>query len=418
MSPHPPAASSASPPRRFSLADAQRVYHLAGRGDRLGDKVKEALAVIHEAVGDYGAEHVALSFNGGKDCTVLVHLLAASLLFHLLPSSFPFSSFFSRKSRTTTTASSSLPLSKPRHPSLTRTASTTTSASTSTSRSSSPYPSSAAVAPSLISTSSALPPIPTVYIRCASPFPQVEAFVSLCVDWYGLELEAVEAGMKEALGSYLERNEAVKAVLVGVRRGDPHGANLQHLQPTDPSWPTFMRVHPILDWSYGDVWAFLREGSLTLGAEEERKEGEEGEGEKKAEGKAEGKGLGLEWCELYDYGYTSLGSTHNTFPNPLLRATTTDGHYSGAEQEGSERAPLGGWRPAWELEDEAAERAGRETNVASVVAQTPHQPGQPDQPQLAGNGVKEDQGKKEDGDVPADAEEPIGEAGDGTKEGH
>lgn len=44
--------------------------------------------------------------------------------------------------------------------------------------------------------------------------------------------------------------------------------------------------------------------------------------------------------------YTSLGSTYNTFPNPLLK-------------DMADSTVLGGWRPAWELTDETKERAGR-----------------------------------------------------------
>ncbi|BGP14229.1 hypothetical protein JCM10213_005880 [Rhodosporidiobolus nylandii] len=327
--PHPPAAASAVPARQFSLEDARAVYALAEEDSRLGRKVKEALEITDRALDEYGLEQVALSFNGGKDCTVLIHLLCASFLHHLSPSSFS--------------------------PSL-----------------SSPSPSSSS------SSAPRLPPIPTIYIRTPSPFPQVEAFVSLCVEWYNLDLEAREGGMKEVLQGYLDARPAqsegegerkggsrVKAVFVGVRRNDPHGATLTPLCPTDPSWPAFMRVHPILDWSYSDVWAFLRSPALTLGAGaggDAATEGSQGKGREKER-------RGLEWCELYDYGYTSLGSTHNTFPNPLLRATTSDGHYDAPN--GHTAAPLGGWRPAWELLDEGAERAGRETSLNAVIARTP-----------------------------------------------
>jgi FAD synthetase len=45
-----------------------------------------------------------------------------------------------------------------------------------------------------------------------------------------------------------------------------------------------MRVNPIFDWSYHEVWAFLR---LT----------------------------GADYCSLYDHGFTSLGGRFNTHPN-------------------------------------------------------------------------------------------------------
>lgn len=61
--------------------------------------------------------------------------------------------------------------------------------------------------------------------------------------------------MRDAFADYLRENTAVKAILVGTRRTDPHGGKLGTFQPTDGGWPDFMRVHPVIEWKYGDIWA-------------------------------------------------------------------------------------------------------------------------------------------------------------------
>ncbi|KAI9302867.1 hypothetical protein BJ944DRAFT_269289 [Cunninghamella echinulata] len=55
------------------------VYEFSNSKDLLAPKVKEALTVIEEAYHLYGLDGVAISFNGGKDCTVLLHLVVAVL---------------------------------------------------------------------------------------------------------------------------------------------------------------------------------------------------------------------------------------------------------------------------------------------------------------------------------------------------
>ena len=35
-------------------------------------------------------------------------------------------------------------------------------------------------------------------------------------------------------------------------------ANLKPILPTDPDWPPFVRIHPILDWTYSAIWDLLR----------------------------------------------------------------------------------------------------------------------------------------------------------------
>lgn len=55
------------------------------------------------------------------------------------------------------------------------------------------------------------------------------------------------------LGSFPD----VKAIFMGTRGSDPRG-NVGEFAPTDAGWPAVMRVHPVLHWTYAEVWRFLR----------------------------------------------------------------------------------------------------------------------------------------------------------------
>jgi FAD synthetase len=164
-------------------------------------------------------------------------------------------------------------------------------------------------------TATPLPPLlRSVYIVPPNPFPAVTAFVQSSATTYHLALTQYAAPMRDAFASYLADFPTVRAIFVGTRRTDPHGARLTHFDPTDGGWPAFMRIHPVIDWHYADIWGFIRE-------------------------------VGVEYCELYDMGYTSLGGTDDTHPNPALAVEDGGG---------------GKFRPAYELVEDEEERLGRD----------------------------------------------------------
>ncbi|KAF8480208.1 adenine nucleotide alpha hydrolases-like protein [Russula ochroleuca] len=225
---------------------ASETYALAASNEPIAALVKEALKVIDGVLDEYGPDKVSLSFNGGKDCTILLHLYAAALAKRTIS-----------------------------------------------------------------------PAIPAFYIPVPSPFPALESFISHAARVYNLSVftcappcfpvasaetltrvgDAPTKGtdnMRQALELYRARFPEVEAILIGTRRTDPHGATLDFRVKTDPDWPPFVRVHPIINWDYADVWTFLRR-------------------------------LEIPYCSLYDEGYTSLGSTYNTFRNPALLVNDEDG---------------------------------------------------------------------------------------------
>lgn len=70
--------------------------------------------------------------------------------------------------------------------------------------------------------------------------------------------------MRDAFEDYLLDNSNIKAIFVGTRRTDPFAQTLQHFDPTDHGWPKFVRIHPVLDWHYANVWTVGSMAALSM----------------------------------------------------------------------------------------------------------------------------------------------------------
>ncbi|KAF7167848.1 hypothetical protein CNMCM5623_001011 [Aspergillus felis] len=222
-----------------------------------------SLDVVATALSRYKLSDLSLSYNGGKDCLVLLILFLASLHPHPPPEE------------------------------------------------------------------GGLAYIPAIYALPPDSFPAVEEFVQWSSRAYHLAIvrfttEPPRTTIKSCFEHYLSLNPSIKAIFVGTRRTDPHGADLTHFDPTDHGWPEFMRIHPVIDWHYAEIWAFIRH-------------------------------LGLKYCSLYDQGYTSLGGTTDTHPNPKLRVDDSADPSQGAADGTQSQHYL----PAYELTEDQEERLGR-----------------------------------------------------------
>ncbi|KAH0545537.1 hypothetical protein FGG08_000368 [Glutinoglossum americanum] len=231
------------------------------------EQTRISLGVLQEALSQYGPSELSISYNGGKDCLVLLVLFLAAL----------------------DRWSQSQPQSQyPPPPKAQQQQSQQPSLSKS---------------------------LQSVYIIPPHPFAEVDSFVDYSVHAYALDLARYAMPMKLAFETYLHERPRVKAILVGTRRTDPHGGALSFFDKTDHGWPVFMRVHPVIDWHYAEIWA----------------------------------------------GYTSLGGTTDTHPNPALLETPV------VRLSGKEGLHF---RPAYELVEDEEERLGRD-RATSMGIQTP-----------------------------------------------
>jgi FAD synthetase len=209
--------------------------------------VQESIDIIEKALSMYKIENTCVSFNGGKDCTAVLHLVHS----------------VSRR----------------------------------------------------YSTNNNGPQLAAYYAQLPDHFQEESNFVLETVERYNLKLlQYSTKSLKDSLIQLKQDVPEIEAVFIGTRRDDfKPGEEMHPMAPTDNDWPRFMRINPILNWSYSQVWDFIRE-------------------------------LQVPYCDLYNQGYSSLGTSNNTTKNSsLLRYKDGQPYYL----------------PAWHLASPSDERRHR-----------------------------------------------------------
>jgi len=219
--------------------------------------IADSLEVLGDALRLYGTEHCMVSYNGGKDADVVLHLTRAAVGKHNHDA-----------------ASSERPK--------------------------------------------------LAYFEDPRDFEEVAQHVKETVSAFQLDMRVCGADVREELATIVSERPQQISFVLGTRKGDPNCGTQGAFAPSSAYMPKFMRVNPILNWSFGSVWTFLSMFSIP-------------------------------YCKLYDEGYTSLGRKDNTAKNPALRKE--DGSYA----------------PAQALRDFSMERAGRESKPSKDMTMTPEE---------------------------------------------
>jgi FAD synthetase len=164
------------------LDEIERILNEEEESNPLNQYLKRSIQVIQDSVRLYGPEAIAISFNGGKDATVSLHLLRYVL----------------SKQNLLHTLSHQLPV---------------------------------------------------IYFDDSREFPEMVNFLNKTREEFGLAYTVFNCSFKEGVRDLVE-TRGIKAIIMGVRYGDPSSETAEHWTPTTASWPAVMRIYPILHWKH------------------------------------------------------------------------------------------------------------------------------------------------------------------------
>jgi FAD synthetase len=210
-------------------------------------KLKTSIEIVEKAFKDYSNDKICVSFNGGKDCCVVLYIFYAVI--------------------------KKMNINRPNQ---------------------------------------------VLLIQINDEFNEMKSFQEyLLKKFYNDFFELIilknnTKSIKDCLVTLKQMNSTIECILMGTRRTDSvFFEKMTYFAKTDIDWPEFMRVNPIIEWNYHEIWFFIKK-------------------------------IGMPYCSLYDQGYTSIDCCKNTLKNNSLLLSNGISYL-----------------PAFRLEDQTKERNSR-----------------------------------------------------------
>lgn len=189
--------------QQFTETNANKFMDYLKKLDK-NHHLHESMTIIEECfrLTKFKLNEVCLSFNGGKDCTVVLYLLRCFI--------FKNSELFKNSNNGQLTLN-------------------------------------------------------TLYIRPTDEFEEVNKFIQFSSKFFNLNLIKYESDkIKQSLAQFKtsELGKEVKVIFMGQRASDPNRNLIKPIQETDSDWPNFLLSNPLFHWSYKQVWSFILDNSV------------------------------------------------------------------------------------------------------------------------------------------------------------